>query len=52
MATHRLTVNSVRIWNRTIRPGRVFDLQLPLGDAAAGYQAMDDRQAVKVLLRP
>jgi threonine dehydrogenase-like Zn-dependent dehydrogenase len=41
-----------RIWNRTIRPGRVFDLELPLDQAAAGYQAMDTRQAIKVLLRP
>jgi threonine dehydrogenase-like Zn-dependent dehydrogenase len=41
-----------RIWTRTIRPGRVFDLELPLDDAAAGYQAMDSRQAIKVLLRP
>ncbi|TDO51623.1 threonine dehydrogenase-like Zn-dependent dehydrogenase [Kribbella sp. VKM Ac-2527] len=41
-----------RIWNRKIRPGRVFDLELPLDDAAAGYQAMDTRQAIKVLLRP
>jgi threonine dehydrogenase-like Zn-dependent dehydrogenase len=41
-----------RIWNRTIRPGRVFDLDLPLDDAAAGYQAMDNREAIKVLLRP
>jgi threonine dehydrogenase-like Zn-dependent dehydrogenase len=41
-----------RIWNRRIRPGRVFDLEMPLEDAAAGYQAMDTRQAIKVLLRP
>ena len=41
-----------RIWNRTIQPGRVFDLELPLDQAAAGYQAMDTRQAIKVLLRP
>jgi threonine dehydrogenase-like Zn-dependent dehydrogenase len=41
-----------RIWNRGIRPGRVFDLELPLDDAPAAYQAMDSRQAVKVLLRP
>src|SRR6266540_1876926 len=32
-----------RIWNRKIRPGRVFDLELPLDEAAAGYQAMDTR---------
>ena len=41
-----------RIWNRTINPGKVFDLELPLDDAADGYRAMDTRQATKVLLRP
>lgn len=41
-----------RIWQRKINPGRVFDLELPLGDAAAGYRAMDAREATKVLLRP
>jgi threonine dehydrogenase-like Zn-dependent dehydrogenase len=40
------------IWNRTINPGKVFDLELPLDEAAAGYQAMDQRRAIKVLLRP
>ena len=40
------------IYSRTIDPGRVFDLTLPLDQAAAGYEAMDQRQAVKVLLRP
>jgi threonine dehydrogenase-like Zn-dependent dehydrogenase len=40
------------IWNREINPGKVFDLQLPLHQAAEGYQAMDQRQAIKVLLRP
>lgn len=40
------------IWNRDINPGRVFDLDLPLDEAPAGYQAMDQRQAIKVLLRP
>ena len=40
------------IWNRRIDPGKVFDLQLPLEQAAAGYQAMDQRDAIKVLLRP
>jgi threonine dehydrogenase-like Zn-dependent dehydrogenase len=39
------------IWNRRIDPGEVFDLELPLDRAAAGYQAMDTRQAIKVLLR-
>jgi threonine dehydrogenase-like Zn-dependent dehydrogenase len=40
------------IWNRQIDPGKVFDLELPLDEAAAGYQAMDQRDAIKVLLRP
>ena len=41
-----------RIWRRQIDPGRVFDLELPLQEAADGYRAMDSRQAIKVLLRP
>lgn len=35
-----------------IEPGRVFDLQLPLTDVAEAYAAMDERRAIKVLLRP
>jgi threonine dehydrogenase-like Zn-dependent dehydrogenase len=38
------------IWDRKINPGVVFDLTLPLEDAAAGYTAMDERRATKVLL--
>jgi threonine dehydrogenase-like Zn-dependent dehydrogenase len=33
-------------------PGHVFDLELPLEEAAEGYAAMDERRAIKVLLRP
>jgi threonine dehydrogenase-like Zn-dependent dehydrogenase len=40
------------IWNRRIDPGKVFDLELPLEDAAEGYAAMDERRAIKVLLHP
>jgi threonine dehydrogenase-like Zn-dependent dehydrogenase len=40
------------IWNRQINPGHVFDLELPLDQAPGGYQAMDQRDAIKVLLRP
>jgi threonine dehydrogenase-like Zn-dependent dehydrogenase len=40
------------IWNRRIDPGKVFDLELPLEQAADGYEAMDERRAIKVLLRP
>jgi threonine dehydrogenase-like Zn-dependent dehydrogenase len=39
------------IWKREIDPGKVFDLELPLEQAADGYRAMDDRRATKVLLR-
>jgi threonine dehydrogenase-like Zn-dependent dehydrogenase len=41
-----------RIWARQIDPGKVFDLELSLAEAAAGYTAMDERRAIKVLLRP
>jgi threonine dehydrogenase-like Zn-dependent dehydrogenase len=40
------------ICNRTIDPGKVFDLELPLDQAAEGYRAMDERRAIKTLLRP
>lgn len=40
------------IWTRQIDPGKVFDLELPLEQAADGYRAMDERRAIKVLLRP
>jgi threonine dehydrogenase-like Zn-dependent dehydrogenase len=41
-----------RIEDRSIDPGKVFDLTLPLSEAAEGYRAMDERRAVKTLLRP
>lgn len=37
---------------RTINPGLVFDLELPLAQVAEAYAAMDQRRAIKVLLRP
>jgi threonine dehydrogenase-like Zn-dependent dehydrogenase len=40
------------ICDRKINPGKVFDLELPLEAAADGYRAMDERRAIKVLLRP
>jgi threonine dehydrogenase-like Zn-dependent dehydrogenase len=40
------------IWNRQIDPGKVFDLELPLEQTAAGYEAMDERHAIKALLLP
>lgn len=38
------------IWDRKINPGKVFDLELPLDQAAEGYRAMNERRATKVLL--
>jgi threonine dehydrogenase-like Zn-dependent dehydrogenase len=35
-----------------INPGKVFDLVLPLEQVAEGYRAMDERRAIKALLRP
>jgi threonine dehydrogenase-like Zn-dependent dehydrogenase len=35
-----------------INPGKVFDLTLPLEEVAEGYRAMDERRAIKTLLRP
>jgi threonine dehydrogenase-like Zn-dependent dehydrogenase len=40
------------ILNGSIRPGRVFDRTLALEDIADGYRAMNDREALKVLIRP
>lgn len=40
------------ILNGTINPGKVFDLVLPLDQVAEGYRAMDERRAIKALLRP
>ncbi len=40
------------VLNREINPGEVFDLTLPLDQVAEGYLAMDERRAIKTLLRP
>lgn len=41
-----------RVWKGKINPGKVFDLTLPLDQVAEGYRAMDERRAIKTLLRP
>jgi threonine dehydrogenase-like Zn-dependent dehydrogenase len=38
------------IWDRSIDPGKVFDLTVPLDEAAEAYRAMDERRAIKGLL--
>jgi threonine dehydrogenase-like Zn-dependent dehydrogenase len=40
------------VCDREIDPGRVFDLTLPLDQVAEGYRAMDERRAIKALLKP
>jgi threonine dehydrogenase-like Zn-dependent dehydrogenase len=40
------------IIRRQIDPSKVFDLELPLAEAAEGYRAMDERRAIKTLLIP
>ena len=40
------------VWKRKVNPGKVFDLVLPLDQVAEGYRAMDERRAIKALLRP
>ncbi len=39
------------VLNGKINPGKVFDLTLPLDQVAEGYRAMDERRAIKTLLR-
>ncbi|MGX1673221.1 zinc-dependent alcohol dehydrogenase family protein [Streptomyces sp. NPDC055400] len=38
------------IWQRKINPGKVFDLAVPLDQAAEAYRAMDERRAIKAML--
>ena len=39
------------VWSGRIKPGKVFDLVLPIKQVAEGYKAMDERRAIKTLLR-
>jgi threonine dehydrogenase-like Zn-dependent dehydrogenase len=39
------------VLNEKINPGKVFDSVLPLDQVAEGYRAMDERRAIKTLLR-
>jgi threonine dehydrogenase-like Zn-dependent dehydrogenase len=40
-----------RVLSGRMNPGQVFDLTLPLRDVVEGYRAMDERRAIKTLLR-
>lgn len=39
-----------RVLMGRIKPGKVFDLTLPLAEVAEGYRAMDERRAIKTML--
>ena len=41
-----------RVLEGSVDPGRVFDLTVPLDEVAEGYRAMDERRAIKALVRP
>ncbi len=36
----------------TVQPGKVFDRTVSLDEVPEGYRAMNDRQALKVLIQP
>lgn len=40
------------VFDEKMNPGKVFDLTLPLDQVAEGYRAMDERRAIKTMLRP
>ncbi len=40
-----------RVLRGAIQPGKVFDLVLPIAQVAEGYKAMDERRAIKTMLR-
>lgn len=42
----------IDVLDGTIELGLVFDLELPLDDVGEAYAAMDERRAIKVLVRP
>ncbi|GAB2978138.1 zinc-dependent alcohol dehydrogenase family protein [Nocardioides montaniterrae] len=41
-----------KVLDGSLDPSPVFDLTLPMDQAAEGYTAMDERRAIKVLLQP
>lgn len=40
-----------RVLQGKVQPGKVFDLVLPIGQVAEGYKAMDERRAIKTMLK-
>ncbi|MBV8993174.1 MAG: hypothetical protein JO287_05620 [Pseudonocardiales bacterium] len=48
-STARNTEAWTAVSRREVTSQTAFDLELPLGQAAEGYQAMDERRAIKAL---
>jgi threonine dehydrogenase-like Zn-dependent dehydrogenase len=40
-----------RVMKGRIHPGKVFDLTLPISEVEEGYSAMDERRAIKTMLK-
>ena len=40
-----------RVLTGSIKPGKVFDLTLPIAEVAEGHRAMDERRAIKTMLK-
>lgn len=40
------------ILDGTIQPGRVFDSEVSLEQVPEGYRAMDQRESIKVMVKP
>jgi threonine dehydrogenase-like Zn-dependent dehydrogenase len=53
-ATHGRPIDDLLpdVLDGTIEPGKVFDRTVTLDDVPAGYQAMADREALKVMVTP
>ena len=51
-ARHYIPELMVDVLNGSLDVSAIFTEELPLADIAKGYQDMDERRAVKVLLRP
>jgi threonine dehydrogenase-like Zn-dependent dehydrogenase len=43
---------AVGVLDGKIEPGRVFDRSVPLDETPDGYRAMDQREALKVMIEP
>jgi threonine dehydrogenase-like Zn-dependent dehydrogenase len=45
-------LSAVRLLGGRIEPGRVFDCVIGLDGVPNGYRAMDERKAIKIMVKP